>query len=213
MPIRLIAASGVSGATTTSATPAAVTSPPITARTIDDPERSTSTSRRAASGATRLAFNAGVRLATSVTAIPTTNEAMTVPWSSESADVGMPNPTASSKALRPLASPRPATSPMPDATMPTINDSTTTAVSTWRRDAPRARSSADSRVRWATTIDSVLWIVKVATSSATPANTSRNTSKKSRKSAAMSASSSAVSVAPVTASSPSGNIGEIAATS
>ena len=97
--------------------------------------------------------------------------------------------------------------------MPTTSDSMTTAVNTWRREAPSARSRADSRVRWATTIENVLWIVNVETSTATPANIRRKVSKKSRKSAAMSASSSAVRVVPVTASMPEGSVGWTAATS
>ena len=68
-------------------------------------------------------------------------------------------------------------------------------------------------MRWATTIENVLWIVNVDTSRATPANIRRKVSKKSRKSAAMSASSSAVRVLPVTASMPEGSVGWTAATS
>jgi hypothetical protein len=45
---------------------------------------------------------------------------------------------------------------------------------TWRREAPRARNRAFSRVRWAMTIANVLWMEKVATSRAMPENTSRN---------------------------------------
>lgn len=37
-----------------------------------------------------------------------------------------------------------------------------------------ARSSAFSRVRWATTIANVLWMLKVATSRAMPEKTSRS---------------------------------------
>ena len=44
--------------------------------------------------------------------------------------------------------------------------SPTTEVSTWRREAPSARSSADSRLRWATRIENVLWMLNVATTSA-----------------------------------------------
>ena len=78
------------------------------------PERSTSTSRSAASGATRLALIAGVRLAISVTATPTTIEAMTVVLvERECRRSGCRSRRRSSRALRPLASPRPAKSPMP----------------------------------------------------------------------------------------------------
>ena len=48
-----------------------------------------------------------------------------------------------------------------------------TELSTWRRDAPSVRSSANSRERWATVTANVLKIRKPPTSTATPANTSR----------------------------------------
>jgi hypothetical protein len=50
----------------------------------------------------------------------------------------------------------PPRSPTAEATMPTAIDSAITERTTWRRLAPRARSSADSRVRWATRIEKVL---------------------------------------------------------
>ena len=37
---------------------------------------------------------------------------------------------------------------------------------TWRREAPMARSRADSRLRWATRIENVLWMLNVATTRA-----------------------------------------------
>ncbi len=46
--------------------------------------------------------------------------------------------------------------PIAEATKPTTSASTTTEVTTWRRDAPSARNRADSRVRWATRIEKVL---------------------------------------------------------
>ena len=49
-----------------------------------------------------------------------------------------------------------------------------TEPSTWRREAPIVRSSASSRERWATVIDSVLKIVNAPTNIAMPPNTSRN---------------------------------------
>ena len=50
----------------------------------------------------------------------------------------------------------------------------------WRREAPRARSSASSRLRWATRIEKVLMIRKMPTTRETPAKTSRNVSRKPR---------------------------------
>ena len=48
-----------------------------------------------------------------------------------------------------------------------------TEPSTCRRDAPTVRSVANSRVRWATVIDSVLKITNAPTNRAMPANVSR----------------------------------------
>ncbi len=56
----------------------------------------------------------------------------------------------------PTAIPIPATNPSAEATNPVTNASRTTDVRTWRRLAPIARSSAISRVRWATMIENVL---------------------------------------------------------
>ena len=50
--------------------------------------------------------------------------------------------------------------------------SLTTARQTWRRDAPSVRSSANSRMRWATVIEKVLKMMKAPTNSAMPANAS-----------------------------------------
>ena len=62
---------------------------------------------------------------------------------------------------------------MIDATRPITSASTITEVSTWRRDAPIVRSVANSRVRCATVIESVLKITNAPTKSAMPANESR----------------------------------------
>ena len=66
------------------------------------------------------------------------------------------NPADSLSALSPAARPTPAATPMADASTPTTIASTTVEPSTCRRDAPMARNSADSRVRWATRIENVL---------------------------------------------------------
>ena len=50
----------------------------------------------------------------------------------------------------------PAPNPIAVATTPTTSASAATPTTIWRRDAPMARSSADSRVRWATRIENVL---------------------------------------------------------
>ena len=63
--------------------------------------------------------------------------------------------------------------PIAEATIPMTSASPVTDARICRRDAPIARSSADSRVRWATRIENVLWMLNVATTRAMPANASR----------------------------------------
>ena len=53
------------------------------------------------------------------------------------------------------------------------NASITTDQSTWRREAPNVRSVANSRIRWAIVIESVLAITNAPTKRAIPANASR----------------------------------------
>ena len=57
--------------------------------------------------------------------------------------------------------------------MPTTTDSSTTEPSTCRREAPSVRSVANSRIRCATVIASVLAITKLPTNSAMPPKPSR----------------------------------------
>ena len=90
--------------------------------------------------------------------------------------------------------------PIAEATIPMASASPVTDERICRRDAPIARSSADSRVRWATRIENVLWMLNVATMRAMPANASRMIWKKPRKSLSMSACCSAVSSDCVSAS-------------
>ena len=81
--------------------------------------------------------------------------------------------SATNSSLRPIASPRPANSPSTEASRPITSASTITEPSTCRRDAPTVRSVANSRVRWATVIDSVLKITNAPTNKAMPAKVSR----------------------------------------
>ena len=62
--------------------------------------------------------------------------------------------------------PNPAISPMTEATSPMARPSSTTERITCLREAPSVRSVANSRVRWATVIDSVLKITNEPTNSA-----------------------------------------------
>ena len=83
----------------------------------------------------------------------------------------IPNETSSE--LSALASSSPTNRPTTEAIAPITNASTRTDVRTWRRVAPRVRSVASSRVRWAIVIDRVLAITKLPTNSAMPPNASR----------------------------------------
>ena len=78
---------------------------------------------------------------------------------------------------------------------------------TWRREAPSARSRAFSRVRWATTIAKVLWMEKVATSSAMPEKTSSKVVKRVRNWPEIMSVFSSVDSWPVIASTPLGSTG------
>ena len=81
--------------------------------------------------------------------------------------------TALKSALTPRARNRPPISPTTEARKPMMSASSVTAVSTWRRDAPIVRNVANSRMRCATVIDSVLKMTKAPTKRAIPANESR----------------------------------------
>ncbi len=67
----------------------------------------------------------------------------------------------------------PARMPTIELPRPTTVASAMTLRITWRREAPRVRIVASSRVRWATVIDSVLKMTKEPTNRAIAANASR----------------------------------------
>ena len=190
---------------TSIATPAAVTTAPAVARSTELPDSSISASRSAAIGATLLALSAGAIAATRVTTTPMLSAVTATPVVRPNPAVGMPAPIAPSTALSPIARPTPAPRPTTAAKKPIASASAATPASTWPRDAPIARSSAVSRVRWATTIAKVLWMLNVATSSAMPAKASRNVLKKPRKSASSVSIASSTSSCPVSASWAAGN--------
>jgi hypothetical protein len=76
-------------------------------------------------------------------------------------------------ALTPFARKSPPIRPTIEASRPITSASSATEPSSWRRDAPIVRSVANSRMRCATVIDSVLKMTNAPTKSATPANESR----------------------------------------
>ena len=118
---------------------------------------STATSRIAASGGTRDARRAGMTAATTVTprrrrpprSRPSSGFTTRPP-------AGRSSPKPASTPLSRPATPMPATKPSTEARSPITNASTSTDPITCRRLAPTARSSAISRVRWATMIENVL---------------------------------------------------------
>ncbi len=68
----------------------------------------------------------------------------------------MSMPTTASRLLSAAATPTPANRPRIEATTPMMNASSICDVITCERDAPTARSSAISRLRWLTMIWNVL---------------------------------------------------------
>ena len=67
--------------------------------------------------------------------------------------------------------PAPRPSPTRLENVPTMNASTSTDRVTWRREAPRARNRASSRVRWATSMENVLRMTNAPTKTAMKAKT------------------------------------------
>ena len=118
--------------------------------------RAPTESRRLTAGATRLARSAGTSAATSVMPMPTIRLGRSVPGVSAIGTSGIVRPIALKSAIRPAPSATPAAVPMSEATVPMTRPSASTETSAWRRVAPRQRSSASSRTRWATVIANVL---------------------------------------------------------
>jgi hypothetical protein len=130
-------------------------------------------SRTAAIGGTRVARIAGNRPATRVTITPTRSETTIVRVANTVSAWGRSRSSASKSRFRAQASPRPPNSPITDAMIPIVSASRMTEPSTCRREAPTVRSVANSRVRCATVIESVLKMTKAPTNSAMPAKASR----------------------------------------
>ncbi len=121
--------------------------------------------------------------------MPTSSATTTVRGSSVRPVFGSVKPTASNSQNRPEASARPSRRPTTDATIPTISASMITETRTWRRDAPRVRRVANSRMRCAIVIASEFAITNEPTKSAIPANASRNPRRKEMNSFVSAASS------------------------
>lgn len=152
---------------------AAPSTPPMTARRREAPESSTELSRRAASGAVRPARRAGSSAEPTHTTMPTASGSSMDSGPITKSPSGNGNPMTGNSAWSPAAMPIPPASPAAEATTATAVASTRVAAAICRRAAPSALNRAFSRARWATTMAKVLWMEKVATSSATPENTRR----------------------------------------
>jgi hypothetical protein len=105
--------------------------------------------------------------------MPASSEAITVRAARTRPTCGRSSPTAANSALRPSASATPTPTPAAEASPPTASASSSTPRRTCPRVAPTIRSSPNSRVRWATVIESELKMVNPPTSTAIPANASR----------------------------------------
>ncbi len=133
----------------------------------------TDPSRTAAIGGTPVARKAGRSAASSVTTVPRTIETITVRVAKTRPVCGRSAPNALKSSSRPFARPKPTNRPTIDARIPVVRPSRTTIQSTCQREAPTVRSVANSRVRWAIVIESVLAITNAPTKSAMPPNASR----------------------------------------
>ncbi len=123
---------------------------------------------RAATGGTRVARHAGTTAESIVMLTPTIRPTTTVRGCITRPLSGMSTLSAFISAPTPAANPRPAARPTTDASTPMTKASTEMLSMTCRREAPRARSMANSRRRWATVIEKALKMMKAPTSTATP---------------------------------------------
>ncbi len=153
------------------AAPRPRTTAPTSDRRRNEPPCSTPVPRRAAIGAILDALRAGEMEDRTVTPTPTRSEAMMVRGATTAPEAGRSIPKALSRLWSPMATRMPRPSPTSDAKRPTMNASAITDNRTCRRLAPRARSRASSRVRWATRIEKVLRMMNPPTNSEIPAKT------------------------------------------
>ena len=131
-----------------------------------------STGRSAANGATAVAARAGTKAARTVSSVPTTMPATMADGGTANvakAKSGLWLSRVNIRAMVPVAAKTPST----DAKKPTMSASTMTELRTCLRLAPMQRSSANSRVRWATRTENVFETTSAETSRATAAKASR----------------------------------------
>ena len=145
--------------------PATSNSPPSTLRTRSEEPAADSVVRMASTGFTAPARRAGAHADTMVTTAPKssgTTTALTLRPRPPPMGMSLASKTALMIATRPI----PATTPTAEPTSPTMKASVTTERVIWPREAPSARRSANSLVRWATIMEKVFAIMNVPTSNA-----------------------------------------------
>ena len=108
-----------------------------------------------------------------MTSVPTSSETTIVRVANTVSVCGRSRFSARKSSFSPTASPRPANSPTSDAPRPITSASRITERSTCRREAPSVRRVANSRIRCATVIESVLKMTNAPTKRAIAANESR----------------------------------------
>jgi len=164
----------VSSPDSSSAAPVPVTASAAASRRPENRVAVGAASRRACTGATRVARTAGATAAATVTARPSTQPSATWASGTDSPAAGSDRPNADSSATRPRDTARPSTAPAAAPAMPTAAASASTEPNTWPRLAPRARSRASCRDRWPIRMEKVFQITKAPTNIATPANAAKN---------------------------------------
>ena len=145
---------------------------PAMVRPFSDVADAVSVLRMASTGSTAPARRDGASADTTVTTVPSkTGTNTAVGLRPRPLSMGMPWPRM--MALMAATSPTPARTPTREPMMPTMMDSPITERVIWLRDAPSARSSANSLVRWATIIEKVLAMINVPTSRAMRPNATK----------------------------------------
>ena len=128
----------------------------------------------AAMGGTRVARCAGTTAESSVTTMPTASATTIVRGCQHQPAVRDVDVRPPRRACRmPAAIPSPATMPSTEASSPMTSASPVMLAEHLAREAPRARSIANSRRRWATVIENALKMMKAPTSTAMPPKQSR----------------------------------------
>ena len=139
--------------------------PPTMVRPLSLGFEAWSPERIASTGGMAPARAAGAQAASTVISRPATSGTMTAEGVAVRPLPGMSKPNAPMARYSSWDRPKPAATPSSDPTRPTMTASMTTEPVSWPRDAPSARSSANSLVRWATSMEKVLEMMNVPTSS------------------------------------------------